>query len=192
MRKPIALLALGLIAACGPKAQEPQAPPSAPMVAAPESFLAGEAGIGPITAQAPFEAAAMETLFPGAHVEASVMMDRDGEYPILTVMGAGLSVILEVDGGDAGRITAVRVLGGRVRGPSGETLMTPWAALAFEPQDCAPGQNRELAALVCRRPAAPNLAYIIGIRGWSGPGTPAPEKLTADGFLREMLWTPPA
>ncbi|MDB5440065.1 MAG: hypothetical protein JWM33_2492 [Caulobacteraceae bacterium] len=188
MRKPFALVALALLVACSRPAVEP---PQAAALSSPGSITVGESGVGPLTAQIPFEARSLEALFPGSHAQATVMTDGDRQYPILTVLGPDLNLILEVDGGDGARITSVEVLGGKVQGPGGETVMSPWLALGFKPADCVPGKGRDLAALVCHRPGAPRLAYIVGIRKWSGPGAPSAEKLTTDAFLRELRWTPP-
>lgn len=188
MRK-IVLLALGLLAACSrPAGQKPDAA-QAPVSATSRSIAASETGIGPITAQTPFDAAALQALFPGAHVEPSVMMDGDRKYPILTVMGADLGMILEVDGDQSAGIAAIEALGGDVRGPGNETLMNPWNALGFTLEQCRSGDHRDLGALVCHRPGAPRLAYLIGVRSWSGPGAPSAAKLAADGFLRGLRWT---
>lgn len=200
------LLVLAFLAACG----EPAAPPPAadapierpppPVTATPVVAPAAEpwtsgplkitpGGVGPLSAATPFEREAVLTLFPEARVEPSFLHFGDQTWPQITVEqgdALGLSII-ETRPGER----EVRVAAGQAVGPSGETLMAKWADAKFEPAQCEAGQGRDVHAVVCRRPDAPQIAYVFGVLDWTQPTVPPPEVLAQKAFIREIVWRPP-
>ncbi|HYD44912.1 MAG TPA: DUF1131 family protein [Phenylobacterium sp.] len=200
-------LALALLAACGEPAtppppadapvERPPPPVATPPVTAPpaEPWTSGElkitpGGVGPLSAATPFEREAVLALFPEARVEPSFLHFGEQTWPQITVEqgdALGLSII-ETKPGQR----EVRVATGQVAGPNGETLLAKWTDARFDPANCQPGQGRDVNAVVCRRPDAPQITYVFAVPGWTQPTMPPAATLAEKAFIREIVWTPPA
>ena len=202
-----ALAALLLLAACGEPATPPPAADApierpAPIVTAPvvppappaEPWTKGElkvapGGVGPLSAATPFDRTAVVALFPYARVEPGFLHFGDQTWPQITVeQGDALGLtLIETKPGQR----EIRVAGGDVTGPGGEKLMAKWSDAGFEIGQCVAGEGRDVNALVCRRPDAPQIAYVFGIPGWTTGGVPPAATLAERAFIREIVWTPP-
>jgi hypothetical protein len=203
----LSLLALALLAACGepatppPPADAPMVRPPPPVVTAPvttppaEPWTSGElkitpGGVGPLSAATPFEREAVLALFPEARVEPSFLHFGEQTWPQITVEQSdalGLSII-ETKPGQR----EIRVASGQAAGPNGEALLARWADARFDTAGCEAGQGRDVNAVVCRRPDAPQITYIFAVPGWTQPTMPPAEILAEKAFIREIVWTPPA
>jgi hypothetical protein len=195
------LLALAL-AACGKPGDKPVQAPVAPATEAnlpadaaegAPAYSASDAGIGPVTTTTPFTQDAIAALFPGSQVKEAFLNEEGMQTSIVTVNGPD-ELVLEIQQSmTEGRVGKILAQGGPVAGPKGETLLDRWSALGFARDQCVMGVDRFVNALLCRRPGAPNLAYVLAIPGYQATDDQVPpEALLADkAFLREFLWQGP-
>ena len=207
MTQRLALIALPflLLAACGPvekKADEAgaAAPPAdtgksgsvavmvKPYVEGP--LTVGVDGVGPITSATAFDLPTFKVLFPRAVVAQAFLHVGTGRpQPIINVEQNQIP-LMEVSKGEDGDLGSIRLEGGDVRGPKDETLLTKWSALDLDIANCRAGEGRDLNTVVCARPDAPNVAYLIGVPGWTKGGLPPVELLNAKGQLNGFVWRP--
>lgn len=155
---------LTLLAACGPAARAMPAKPPKPEAAAPrtDGLLVAPGAVGPATTTTPFDAAALQRLFPDSHVEISP--ESRAGAPVLLVTGPGdLWIAFE---GERGTLSGAVVRGAAARGPRGETFGDNSGALGFTGDDCVVDSRTRTA--VCRRPGAPQLGYVFDTRGIKG------------------------
>ncbi|WP_419319251.1 DUF1131 domain-containing protein [Caulobacter sp. ErkDOM-E] len=185
MRLPLALIAvpLALLAACGP-ADKPAPPASPPSAAAPAagtgSLLAlDEYAVGPIMAQTPFRAEAIQALFPNDRVatESSVItVARDG-VTMLKILGEpGLTTVGEI-----------HIAGRSATGPRGEVFGMPWPRLDVPPKRCWMGQAAYRHAVICTQPGESVLRYVFEVPGWTTDALP-PTEMLAKATLRDFIW----
>lgn len=185
MRFDIALIAtsLALLAACGP-AEKPGEPASAPAAAAalaPATPLLAldEFAVGPIMAQTPFKAEAIQALFPKDKVTA------EGSVIIVTRDGAAMLEIL----GEPGLTTVgeIHIAGRSATGPHGEVFGMPWSRLDVPLKRCWMGQDAYRHAVICTQPGESVLRYVFEVPGWSLDALPPPDVL-AKATLRDFIW----
>ena len=193
------LLTTVLLAACerdGGRAGGPT-PPVQPYLGG--VMPLGHWGVGPIRADTYFEQPAIQALFPTAKVS-------DGLYAIaadetlltINVVQDGVTM-LEIDDSNAYApnkddplVGKVRLLGGPVRGPHGERIGMPWREAGFDLSQCELGEGRAVDTLDCARRGEGAITYDFAIRGWgSHVDPPSQAVLNANGYLREIVWTPP-
>jgi hypothetical protein len=206
MTQRLALLAvpLLLLSACGPadkKTETAVAPPAAeapksgPVAVAVTPYAGGPLriradGVGPITAATAFDQPTLAALFPKAVVKSAFIHVGEGPPgPIITVEQDNVP-LLEIGKGAEGGIAEIRLAGGPVEGPKGETLLGKWADLGFDIAQCRAGEGRTVNQTVCVRPEAPTVAYVFGVPGWAKGGLPPVEVLKAKGQLNEFVWRP--
>jgi hypothetical protein len=188
MRFRIALIAvplalpLALLAACGPadKPVEPaSAPASAPPTAATSLLALDEYAVGPIMAQTPFKAEAIQALFPKDKVatEGSIItVARDG-VPMLEIHGEpGLTTVGEI-----------HIAGRSATGPRGEVFGMPWPKLDVPLKRCWMGQDAYRHAVICTQPGESVLRYVFEVPGWATDELPTTEVL-ATATLRDFIW----
>lgn len=203
----LALIALPflLLAACGPvekKADEAgTAPPPAepgksgsvavmvkPYVEGP--LTVGVDGVGPITSATAFDLPTFKVLFPRAVVAQAFLHVGTGRpQPIINVEQNQIP-LMEVSKGEDGDLGSIRLEGGDVRGPKDEILLTKWSALGLDIANCRAGEGRDINTVLCARPEVPNVAYLIGVPGWTKGGLPPVELLNAKGQLNGFVWRP--
>jgi len=182
MRFDIALIAtsLMLLAACGP-AEKPGEPASAPAAAAPAPSLLAldEFAVGPIMAQTPFKAEAIQALFPKDKVAAQ------GSVIIVAHDGAAMLEIL----GEPGLTTVgeIRIAGRSATGPRGEVFGMPWPRLDVPLKRCWMGQDAYRHAVICTQPGESVLRYVFEVPGWSSDALPSADVL-AKATLRDFIW----
>lgn len=202
-----ALIALPilLLAACGPVEKKADEAGSAPPPAEPgksgsvavmvkpyqDGPLAVRAdGVGPITAATAFDLPTIKVLFPRAVVaQAFLHFGAGPAQPIINVEQNQIP-LMEISKGEDGDLGAIRLEGGDVRGPRDETLLTQWSALDLDIAHCRAGEGRDINTVVCARPEAPNVGYLIGVPGWTKGGLPPVETLKAKGQLNGFVWRP--
>jgi hypothetical protein len=203
MIRPLFLIALLALAACG---KPPEQQPTAPVAPATEATLPADApkavpawtvsadGVGPITGKTPFDRQAIAALFPESEVKSAFVNLEGDEYPIITITGPN-ELSIEVMGDTAeGRIESIHAEGGPVIGPRGEILMTPFSALGLKASDCVIGADRLTGSALCRRPGTTTPAYVIGAPGQLSGNvgdTPDSGELTSKGVLHSLLWQAP-
>lgn len=194
-----------LLAACGPadrKTETPatappanETPSSGPVAMAVTPYVGGPLrvradGVGPITAATAFDQPTIAALFPKAVVKSAFIHVGEGRPgPIITVEQDNVP-LLEIGKGAEGGIAEIRLAGGPVQGPKGEVLLEKWADLSFDIAQCRAGEGRAVNQTVCVRPAAPTVAYVFGVPGWTRGGLPPAETLRAKGQLNEFVWRP--
>lgn len=157
---------LTLLAACGAPAGALPAKPPKPETPPPrtDGLLVAPGAVGPATTTTPFDAAALQRLFPDSRVEVSVPPGRQADGPVLLVTGPGdLWIAFE---GEQGTLSGAVVRGAAARGPRGETFGDSSGALGFTGDDCV--INTRARTAVCRRPGAPQLGYVFDTRGIKG------------------------
>lgn len=200
-----ALIALPflLLAACGPaekKAEGPAAPPveagqSGPVAVAVTPYVDGPLnvradGIGPITSATAFDPPTLSALFPKAVVKSAFLHFGPGPaQPIITVEQNQVP-LMEISKNEDGGLGPIRLEAGEVRGPKDEVLLTKWAALGLDIANCRAGEGRDVNTVVCARPEAPNVSYLIGVPGWTKGGLPPVEVLNEKGQLNGFVWRP--
>ncbi len=116
---------------------------------------------------------------------------------MITVAQDGVQ-ILEIDDGtrswpgtDDPMIGQVRAVGGPVRGPGGETLMTPWSKAGFDRAQCEIGSGHDANKVVCARPGDGEVTYVFAVPGWQSEEMPPASLLRAKAYLSQIVWTPP-
>ena len=198
MKRLTLLPLMAVLAACQPAAPQGEEPADAPALEAPatpapeisDSRAISTAGVGPITAETPFDAEAIRALFPDAEVEAEFLHGEGQPTPIITVMGTD-ETVLEIHGGGDGNVGQVMVLGGAFSGPGGEMLMAGWPDLGLTAADCVMGEGRFTGQPVCRKAGAPNLAYVLAVPNWTRAELPDPTTLNGRARLAALVWTRP-
>ncbi|WP_421739828.1 DUF1131 domain-containing protein [Caulobacter sp.] len=181
IRMILAAVPLALLAACGP-ADKPVEPASAP--AQPAARVQGllpldEYSVGPIMAQTPFKAEAIQALFPDDRVETrrdAIIVVRDG-VQMLDIRGEpGLSTVGEIH--IAGRSGA---------GPRGELFGMPWSRLDVPLKRCWMGKDAFRHAVICTQPGESVLRYVFEVPGWTRDDLPPIDGL-ARATLRDFIW----
>jgi len=199
MSRPITVVVLlaTLVGGCrrlGPP--EPPEPPRAPYAGG--AIQVARWGVGPIRSGVFFEAPLIQSLFPKAIVrEGEVRIAADETRAVITVAQNG-GQILEIDDGEGNwpgtddpMIGQVRAVGGPVRGPGGETLMTPWSKSRFDLTECEIGSGHDANKVVCARPADGQVTYVFAVPGWDSEELPPPSLLRDKAYLSQIVWTPP-
>lgn len=207
MTQRLALIALPflLLAACGPVEKKADEAGTAPPPAEPgksgsvavmvkpytEGPLTVRAeGVGPINASTAFDLPTIKVLFPKAVVaQAFLHFGAGPAQPIINVEQNQIP-LMEISKGEDGDLGAIRLEGGDVRGPKDETLLTQWSALGLDIKTCRAGEGRDVNGVICVRPEAPNVQYLIGVPGWTRGGLPPVETLNAKGKLNGFVWRP--
>jgi len=188
-----------LLAACGRDGGGAGGPP--PPV---QPYLGGRVplghwGVGPIRAGTLFEQPAIQALFPNAKVSDSLYpIAADETLLTIKVVQDGVTM-LEIDDSNAYApnkddplVGKVRLLGGPVRGPRGERIGLLWRDAGFDLSQCELGEGRAVDTLDCARRGEGAITYDFAIRGWgSHVDPPSQAVLDADGYLKEIVWTPP-
>lgn len=203
-----ALIALPflLLAACGPVEKKADEAGTAPPPAEPSKSASSVAvtvkpytegpltvraeGVGPITAATAFDLPTLKALFPKAVVEQAFLHFGSGPaQPIINVEQNQIP-LMEISKSEDGDLGAIRLEGGDVRGPKDETLLTKFSSLALDIKTCRAGEGRDVNGVICVRPEAPNVQYLIGVPGWTKGGLPPAETLNAKGQLNGFVWRP--
>lgn len=192
------LPALALLAACQPAGTEAPPPVETPPAETPAEPAAPAAdiravsanGVGPITAETPFTDEAISALFPDSEVRAEFLHEGASATPIITVIGPD-EIALEIQGGVDGMVSQVLAQGGPYIGPDEESLLAGWPDLGLAAADCEMGEGRFTGQPVCRKAAAPNIAYVLSVPNWSGSELPDPTTLNGRARLAGWLWTRP-
>jgi hypothetical protein len=199
------VLPLILLAACGPtgtktdaagtappadttEPQQPVAVTVAPYTDGPLQVRAD--GVGPVSGATAFDEATLKALFPRARVRSAALHFGPGPAQPVLVVEQNQIPILEISKGEEGGLGAIRLEAGDVRGPGNETLLTGWPALDLDIRHCRAGEGRDINAVVCVRPGAPNVRYLVGVPGWTHGGIPPVETLKAKGQLNGLVWRP--
>lgn len=204
MIRPIFALILvgGLVCACrrGPDVVDPgPVPPAEPYV---DGLMPlSHWGVGPIRRDTYFERPVIAQLFPKAHVrDAVIRIAPDETRDAIVVEHAG-APMLEIDDYDGQKyapgtndplIGNVRLVGGPVLGPRGETLGMGWKAAGFDLSQCEIGTGRVKNAMVCARRGEGAITYVFEIPGWDSVEFPPQSQLRSTAYLREIVWTPPS
>jgi len=184
MRLPLALIAvpLALLAACGP-ADKPAPPASvpaaAPSVPATPLLALDEYAVGPIMAQTPFKAEAIQALFPNDRVamEGSAIAVARDDVTMLKILGEpGLTTVGEI-----------HIAGRSATGPRGEVFGMPWPRLDVPPKRCWMGQDAYRHAVICTQPGESVLRYVFEVPGWTTDALP-PTEVLAKATLRDFIW----
>lgn len=171
-------------------------PPAAKPGATPWSagpITATTKGVGPITGDTAFNPEALTALFPLSKVKAAFLHGEGNPIPIINIDGPEKLVLELQPDTSGGRVAVILAQGGPVEGPKGEKLLDKWTALGFTRDQCVMGLDRFVGALLCRRPEAPDLAYVFALPGNKGADDVIPEEawLARKAFLREFLWQAP-
>lgn len=193
IRRLILILApLAALAACDP-AEAPSEPASAPtaqveLPAEPGGrftpYTGGplaldEYAVGPVMAQTPFTAEAIQARFPKAEVKAT--------KSAITVVQDGV-VLLEI-AGEPGvtNVGDIRVFSRPAAGPRGEAQGMKWPLLEVAPKRCSMGKDRDRHAVICTQPGEPVLRYVFEVPGWTSDALPPVEVLNK-ATLRGFIW----
>lgn len=194
IRRFVVLCAVLALAACG-RTPEPVAPPAKPYLGGP--LVAQEWGVGPIRSSTFFESPRIRELFPKAEVkDGEIRVAEDETRSVIDVFQDGAQMLQIIDGygnfpgTDDPMIGKVRLVGGAVRGPQGETIGMRWKDAHFDLSQCERGVEREADTMVCARPKAGAVTYIFALPGWKSMEFPTDSQMRANGFLSAMVWTP--
>ena len=193
-----ALSALLVACAPAPASRVMLAPSSEPYTGGP--LIVGLGGAGPLRSTSYFESERIQALFPGAVITEAVVqvdpLDPKDTIDVINVERDGVRV-LQIDDGtrsapgtDDPLIGPVRGVGGPIRGPHGETLLTRWPDAHFDLTQCEIGEYQQHGSLVCARPHEGSVTYIFAIPGWDTTDLPSASMLRSRAYLREIVWTP--
>ena len=194
-------LLAGLVCACrrGPEPVHPgPVPPAEPYV---DGIMPlSHWGVGPIRRDTYFEHPVIARMFPRAHVrDTTVQIAPDETRDVIIVEHNG-ATMLEIDdyngekyapGTDDPLIGNVRLEGGPVLGPGGETIGMSWKAAGFDLSQCETGTGRQNNAMVCARRGEGAITYVFEVPGWDSSEFPPLSRLRDTAYLREIVWTPP-
>ncbi|HXQ46979.1 MAG TPA: DUF1131 domain-containing protein [Caulobacteraceae bacterium] len=199
MNRPFAVVLAGLVVvACAPSPmKEAGAPKAEPYRSGP--ILVGSWGVGPIRARTYFETARIFDLFPLAVVQkGTVRIAPDETTAAITVTQGGVQ-LLEIDDGTENvpgtndpMIGSVRAMGGPVVGPHGERLGMTWRAAKMDLSECEVGVERDANAVICARPGEGAVMYQFAAPGWDSEEMPPDSVLSRGGYIKAIIWTPPA
>jgi len=194
IRRFIVLSALVALAACGPTPEAP-APPAKPYLGGP--LVAQEWGVGPIRSDTFFESPRIRDLFPKAEVtDGEIRIAEDETRSVIDVSQDGAQMLEIIDGygnfpgTDDPKIGKVRLVGGAVRGPQGETIGMRWKDAGFDLSQCERGVEREGDTMICARPKEGAVTYVFALPGWRSMEFPTDSQMRASSFLSAMIWTP--
>lgn len=168
---------LALLLACGP-AETVNAPAATPAVAAALLTL-DDYAVGPIMAQTPFRADAIQALFPADKVQADgavIIVVRGGDVMLHILSEPGLTTVGEI-----------RIAGRSARGPRGEVLGMAWPKLDVPLKRCWMGQDPYRYAVICTQPGESVLRYVFAVPGWTQDVLP-PADVLARATLRDFIW----
>jgi hypothetical protein len=194
----VLLAAALLLQACSPAPLKPGAAPRpAPYRTGP--LLAGVWGVGPIRRTTYFEAPRIQELFPLAQVsEGTVRVADDETMAVITVTQGGVQM-LEIDDGTGNApgttdpmIGAVRALAGPAQGPHGERIGMTWRDAHFDLSECDLGAQRDRNTVFCARPGEGAVTYQFAVPGWDSEEIPPDSLLRKVGYVKAIVWTPPA
>jgi len=199
MNRPFAVVLAGLVVvACAPSPmKEAGAPKAEPYRSGP--ILVGSWGVGPIRARTYFETARIFDLFPLAVVQkGTVRIAPDETTAAITVTQGGVQ-LLEIDDGTENvpgtndpMIGSVRAMGGPVVGPHGERLGMTWRAAKMDLSECEVGVERDANTVICARPGEGAVMYQFAAPGWDSEEMPPDSVLSRGGYIKAIIWTPPA
>jgi hypothetical protein len=199
MNRPFAVVFASLVlAACAPSPmKEPGAPRAEPYRAGP--ILVGGWGVGPIRARTYFETARIADIFPLAVVQKeTVRIAPDETTAAIAVTQAGVQ-LLEIDDGTGNvpgtndpMIGQARAIGGPVIGPHGERLGMTWRAARMDLSECEVGVERDANTVICARPGEGAVMYQFAVPGWDSEEMPPDSVLARGGYIKAIIWTPPA
>ena len=197
MRALLSIVAIGLLAACGQEASEPQASapsapverPQSPAVVGPILITFSENGAGEINGTTPLNARSIGDVFPGATIARAT--HGEAEVKIVTVRRPDGLVLDLHPGRDLEQVGRIFGRGGPVTGPKGEEIGADWGALGFQVADCRRGQDDMSHALICYRPGEPLLGYVLDLPGFEGPDDVIPEAevLEQTARLSAFMWS---
>jgi len=199
MNRPFAVVFAGLVVvACAPSPmKEAGAPKPEPYRSGP--IPVGAWGVGPIRARTYFETARIFDLFPLAVVQkVTVRIAPDETTAAITVTQGGVQ-LLEIDDGTENvpgtndpMIGSVRAMGGPVVGPHGERLGMTWRAAKMDLSECEVGVERDANTVICARPGEGAVMYQFAAPGWDSEEMPPDSVLSHGGYIKAIIWTPPA
>jgi hypothetical protein len=199
MNRPFtAILAAAALAACAPSPmKETAAPKAQPYQSGP--IPVGEWGVGPIRTTTYFESARIRALFPLAEIrDTTVRIAPDETTAAITVTQGGVEA-LEIDNGTGDApgakdptIGSVRVLAGSVVGPHGERLGLLWRDAKMDLSECEVGVERDANTVICARPGEGAMMYQFAAPGWDSEEMPPDSLLRRGGYIKAIIWTPPA
>lgn len=166
-----------------------QARPASPPAGKPEPHTIARDHAGPVTPDTPFDAAAIQALFPGAPV-------RTGQSPRWDVANAPRAWIevrtaggfVTIEAGTDGRIAAVIVKDAVFRGPRGRHVGMAWPAAALDRGACRPARSMlpYVDQIDCASAGVPQITYVFDAPR-TALGQPIPY---ADAHLDAIRWTP--
>jgi hypothetical protein len=198
MIRHLSLVAILALAACGkPAEQQPTAPVApateatipADAVAAQPAYSLSDTGLGPITADTPYDQGALAKLFPEARVAAGTDNWEGEEHGVLDVRGDdGLDLRIN---GEKGKLLSVWARGGPVAGPRGERIGDAWAKGGFKATDCKAGWENDTGKIFCRRSGHTQAVYVYETGdAWEGSDNVVPSEafLQAHGRLTGLIW----
>jgi hypothetical protein len=192
------LIAAVLLQACAPSPLKQAAAPK-PAAYSSGPIAVGVWGVGPIRQTTYFEAPRIQELFPLAKVsDATVRVSDDETMAVITVAQNGADM-LEIDDGTGNApgttdpmIGAVRVIGGPAQGPEGERLGLRWGDSHFDLSECDLGAERDRNTVFCARPGEGAITYQFAVPGWDSEEIPPASLLRKVGYVKAIVWTPPA
>jgi len=174
-------LPIVLVAACGPaeKPVEPALAPAATSAPATSLLALDEYSVGPIMAQTPFKAEAIQALFPRDKVETQdgvITVSRDGAKLLDILSEPGLTTVGEI-----------HIAGRSATGPRGEVFGMPWPKLDVPLKRCWMGKDAYRHAVICTQPGESVLRYVFEVPGWTSDALPPVDAL-ATATLRDFIW----
>lgn len=189
MRSALLLLALTLAACRGDTAAPGAGATRADSLATtPTTDLTlGEAGVGQISSETPFDTAAVRAALPsgfttelrGAEIEAHVV-------PVVWALRDGqlvFEVYADASGARVGRVDAPSEA---VVGPGGARVGQTFADVGGAGMDCEPGAEELSGRAVCRGDAD-GVLYVFASQQTLGPDLPASDAL-AEALLERLVW----
>jgi len=151
--------------------------------------LAGDS-LGPIGRTTPFEAGALERLFPAASVTGAVGFTEGEAFRIYRVTAG--DAVLDVRSMDGVSIHSVEIVDAAATGPLGALFGQSYLAVynGVADPDCRPGMEEESGLVLCDAPSLPHVTLMFA-GSWDGPdGRLPPRQTIASWIVERVIWRP--
>ncbi|HEX8385663.1 MAG TPA: DUF1131 family protein [Rubricoccaceae bacterium] len=185
---PLLSAAVLTLAACGgdPAAPDPSAT-GGTRVEGSADLVVGEAGVGPLGAETPFDTAAVRAaLASGFTTELRSVETARGLVPVVWALRDGqlvLELYADPSGARVGRVDAPNEA---VSGPGGARVGQTFADVGGADMDCEAGTDELSGRAVCRGDDR-GVLYVFASQQTLGPDLPPAEALT-DALLERLVW----
>ncbi|WP_082176469.1 DUF1131 family protein [Pseudaestuariivita atlantica] len=156
-----------------------------------EAFRLSVHGLGGITADTRFDAAALSDAMPGVSFTSERQMTEDGTHEFFIARSKGAR-LFTVSGDGRGRVGAISTGSPRVANWLGPVVGDRYDRLDQNRQlgTCSPGAEAFSGKMLCAASESGQIIYVFSGR-WSGPdGELPPRSVRAGWTVSQLIWRP--